>query len=74
MALYKYSNFLRQTDDPAFDRISEPGSFAPNPGIYQCEVCGLEIAIAAQHSLPPQNHHQHPQYQPIRWRLVVSHT
>jgi hypothetical protein len=56
MALYKNGQHLEQTNDPAFDRISEPGMLAPNPGIYRCEVCGREIAIAAGHTLPPQNH------------------
>lgn len=74
MALYKYSNYLTQTDDPAFDRDLEPGTEAPWPGIYKCLVCGHEIAIARGHDLPPQNHHQHaPGKGPIVWRLIVSH-
>jgi hypothetical protein len=73
MALYKFPQFLQNTTDSAFDRLNEPGSVAPNPGIYRCEVCAREIAIALGHVLPSQNHHQHPQQQPIQWRLVVSH-
>lgn len=74
MALYKYSNFLDQSDDAAFDQLNEPSTSAPWPGIYRCHACGHEIAIAQGHTLPPQNHHQHrPGLGRIQWRLVVSH-
>jgi hypothetical protein len=74
MALYKYSSALGKSDSEAFDHVLEPGANAPWPGIYGCEVCGHEIATAANHVLPPQNHHQH-QYGSgrIRWRLRVTH-
>lgn len=74
MALYKNPQYLRQSDHAAFDTLSDPGTAAPYPGIYRCEVCGHEIAIARGHSLPPQDHHQHPQGQRIKWRLIVSHS
>lgn len=74
MALYKYSTFLAESQDPAFDQLCEPGTAARWPGLYRCHGCGHEIAIAANHTLPPQNHHQHtPQQGEIQWRLVVSH-
>jgi hypothetical protein len=74
MALYKYSTYLEKSDSQAFDQISNPSTAAPYPGIYRCEGCGHEIAIAASHTLPPQNHHQHTYQQgSIRWKLVVSH-
>jgi hypothetical protein len=73
MALYKYEMFLQPSQDDAFDRLTEPGVAAPWPGIYRCHVCGHEIAIAAQHTLPSQNHSQHPNREPIQWRLIVSH-
>ncbi len=74
MAIYKHEEFLEQTDDKAFDNFYEPETKAPYPGIYRCEGCGHEIAIAAHHTLPPQNHHQHKApLAPIRWRLIVSH-
>ncbi len=73
MALFKYEQFISKSSDGAFDRLHEPGVEAPNPGIYRCAVCGREIAIAAGHDLPPQNHHQHPQRERIQRRLVVSH-
>jgi hypothetical protein len=73
MAHYKYSQFLQQLDHVAFDQIHQPGIPAPYSGIYRCEVCGAEITEVVGRPLPPQNHHQHPQRQPIRWRLTVSH-
>jgi len=74
MALYKYNQFLEKSEHEAFDQLQVPGSAAPYPGIYRCEVCGHEIAIAGGHTLPQQNHHQHsPGQEPIRWRLEVSH-
>lgn len=75
MAFYKYTEVMHRSSDAAFDRILESGAYAPWPGIYRCEPCGREVAIAAaDHALPTENHHQHrPDQGPIRWRLVVSH-
>jgi hypothetical protein len=74
MALYKYQVFLEKSEDEAFDQLIVPGTAAPWPGIYRCHACGHEIATAATHALPPQNHHQHkPGVGPIQWRLVMSH-
>lgn len=74
MALYKYTAFIAQSDDTAFDQLNEPSTSAPWPGIYRCHACGHEIAIAQGHTLPPQNHHQHrPGIGRIQWRLIVSH-
>lgn len=74
MALYKYPQFIQKSDHAAFDQLQFPGVVAPWPGIYRCHACGHEIAIAQNHVLPAQNHHQHkPGVGPIQWRLVVSH-
>jgi hypothetical protein len=74
MALYKYLAFLEVSTHAAFDQLSAPGTAAPYPGVYRCQACGHEIAIASGHVLPPQNHHQHTAVQgPIQWRLIVSH-
>jgi hypothetical protein len=74
MALYKHIGFLEVSTHVAFDQLSAPGTAAPYPGVYRCQACGHEIAIAAGHVLPPQNHHQHTALQgPIQWRLIVSH-
>lgn len=74
MALYKYADFLAASTDDAFDRLCAPGSAARCPGIYRCHACGHEIAIAWNHVLPSQNHHQHsPGAGSIQWRLIVSH-
>ena len=74
MALYKYPQFITQTDNQAFDQLQAPSNPAPWPGIYRCHECGHEIATAQGHALPPQNHHQHRAgLGPIQWRLAVSH-
>jgi hypothetical protein len=72
MALYKYSNYLSQSNDAAFDQICTPGTTTPHSGIYRCEGCADEIASNAGNPLPPQNHHQHGHNQgAIRWRLIA---
>ena len=73
-ALYKYSQYLAQSNHQAFDQINEPGAATPWSGIYRCEGCGKNITSIYGHTLPPQNHHQHTAIQGrIRWRLAVSH-
>ena len=74
MANYKHPHFLHKNESHAFDLLHEPASTTPYSGIYRCEVCGHEVVSTKGHPLPPQNHHQHPNRQPIRWRLVVTHT
>ena len=71
MALYKYSNNLAQNNHQAFDDELAPGSEAVNADIYRCVNCGDEIGIAKGHVLPPQNHHQHSNGLPIKWKLLV---
>lgn len=72
MAQYKYDKFLHKSDHTAYDAVHEPGVKTDNAGVYRCTVCGHEIGIAKGHTLPPQNHHQHPAGKgPIRWQLVV---
>jgi hypothetical protein len=74
MPLFKHKDFFERSEDPAFDKLVAPNASAPWPGIYRCHACGHEIAIAAGHNLPPQNHHQHAVGAgPIQWRLVCSH-
>lgn len=73
MAWYKYQKFLESNSHANFDALREPSSSAPDAGVYRCTGCGREIGIAANHTLPPQNHHQHSQNQgPIRWQLIVA--
>lgn len=72
MALYKYGEYLGQSQDNAFDEHYQPGSPAPRSGIYRCENCGDEVASNAGDPLPPQNHRQHdPNSGPILWRMIV---
>lgn len=71
MALFKHPQFLRQGQDAEFDHVHQPGIAAPFAGIYRCTGCGHEIGTASGHTLPPQNHAQHPPGVPIRWQLVV---
>lgn len=72
MAYYKYPQILRKLDNGEFDKLYSPATYAPWSGIYRCEVCGKEAVSTDGKPLPPQNHHQHPQGQPIRWRLIVT--
>lgn len=71
MALYKYATYLTQSDSSAFDNELKPGETCPNSGIYRCTGCGDEIASNKNNPMPPQNHHQHSNNSPIRWKLLV---
>lgn len=72
MAQYKHGQHLTQSQHGAFDARLSPGSNADNAGIYRCTACGDEIGIAKDHTLPPQNHHQHaPGLGSIQWQLLV---
>jgi len=71
MALYKYAENLTQSNDTAFDGTYEPGTTPPHSGIYRCTGCGREVVAEQARSLPPQNHHQHPNYSPVRWKMAV---
>ncbi|RWH74483.1 hypothetical protein [Mesorhizobium sp.] len=71
MALYKNGNLLEHSDHAAFDEKHKPGTVVANSGIYRCIHCGDEIAANKNNPLPPQNHHQHPNHQPIMWQLLV---
>ena len=72
MAIYKYSQFIAQSQHESFDTLHSPGTSPAHSGIYKCEGCGKEISHNANTTLPPQNHHQHAQNQgAIRWRMVV---
>lgn len=72
MALFRYSRFLTQSDDEAFDSLCWPGQTTPHSGIYRCEGCGREIASNGLDPLPPQNHHQHATGEgPVRWRMII---
>ena len=72
MALYKHGNLLTQSQHANFDTDRNPGTAAPDAGIYRCTGCGDEIGIAKDHTLPPQNHHQHSNNSAVRWRLLVA--
>lgn len=71
MALYKYTDNLKQSSDAAFDDKHSPGVAAPHAGIYRCAGCGDEIGIAKGHILPSQNNDQHPGNAKIEWQLLV---
>lgn len=71
MALYKYTTHLVTSQHANFDTDRSPGETTPDAGIYRCTGCGDEIGIAKGHTLPPQNHHQHTNSSPVRWRLLV---
>lgn len=72
MAQYKYGQFLQQKDLPAYDITYNPGTIAPDSGIYRCTNCGDEDACNKGNPLPPQNHRQHaPASGAIQWKLLV---
>ena len=74
MAIYKDDDDLEKSDDARFNGLYGPGDSAPYPGIYRCVKCGHEIATAAEHILPSQNHDEHqPDHGKIVWKLIVSH-
>jgi len=73
MAVYRYPQFLEQSNHDAFNSIHPAGANTPYSGIYRCEGCGLNDVSTHNHPLPPQNHHQHTAQQgAIRWRLIVA--
>jgi hypothetical protein len=72
MAQYKHSRYLKQNNHSEYDQKYSPGSQVHNPGIYRCVVCGIEVAAAKGHTLPPGNHHQHAaDAAGIEWQLAV---
>jgi hypothetical protein len=71
MALYKNGQYLTKSEDAAFDKEYDPGSIPPHSGIYRCTGCRREVVAEESRSLPPQNHHQHPGYTPVKWKLAV---
>jgi len=71
MASYKYAENVVKNNSEAFDKEFKPGEKATWHGIYKCINCGDEIAIAAGHTLPSQNHYQHKTSKPVIWRLAV---
>jgi hypothetical protein len=74
LAQFKYSQFLKQNNNEAFDALHLPAAITPYSGIYRCSVCGKEDVSVYGKPLPPQNHHQHlPGAGPILWQLIVSH-
>lgn len=72
MAKYKYTRYLERVDLDVFDCEYSPGDDVPHSGIYKCKVCGNEAACNEGDPFPPQNHHQHPSSQQIRWKLIVT--
>ena len=72
MAWYQDGSFLQKVNLGEFSKTYSPGERTSWSGIYRCDVCGHEIVHTIDHPLPPQNHHTHPMYQPIKWRLTVT--
>ena len=71
MAIYKHAGNLVQSNDSAFDTLHHPGYKAPHSGVYRCTGCGWEVTSEKGNPLPPQNHHQHANRQPILWKMIV---
>lgn len=71
MALYKNRDLVKYSDHAAFDSKHKPGTKVPHSGIYRCTGCGDEYCCNEGDPFPPQNHHQHPNRNPIEWQLLV---
>ena len=72
MAIYKYAEYLKKSEEAVYDNIYNPGTPAPFSGIYRCMGCHKEVASNQEEPLPTQNLHQHtPAQGTIRWRLIV---
>lgn len=72
MALYKYPNYLTQSNDATFDKTYPPGATPDHSGIFRCTGCAREVVAEHGRTLPPQNHHQHTILQgDIRWQIIV---
>jgi hypothetical protein len=75
MAFYKDNSVLTSSNHQAFDTIHHAGEQTLYSGIYKCVGCGHEVTSVQNHTLPPQNHHQHtPAQGNIRWKLIVATT
>jgi hypothetical protein len=58
-------------EQDAFKTVHKVGTKVPFSGIYRCVNCGDEDCCNKGDPFPPQNHHQHPEPEPIGWRLLV---
>jgi hypothetical protein len=75
MAWFKYQKFLTPLNDAAFDQVIPVGHATPISGIYRCVGCGLDITSVKDHTMPPQNLHQHPHnLGDVGWQLIVMST
>jgi len=73
MTYYKHGAFFQEDRSSAFDAIHTPGSATPTSGIYRCTGCTHEVVSEKGKPLPPQNHHQHTNWNvPIRWQLIAA--
>lgn len=74
MALYRFAEFIKQTELPAFSTVHSPGTIAPYAGIYRCGVCAAEIVSDRGQPLPMEGEPKHRGFHnvPMKWRLVVK--
>lgn len=72
MSLFKYAQYVAESNNEIFDQERPPGASTPHSAIYRCMGCGREVVSESGKPLPPQNHHQHSVSQgAIRWKLIV---
>lgn len=72
MAWYKYDQYVKKENTPAYEAVQLPGRPASHAGIYRCTKCGHEVAIGQGSALPAQPHPQHPTtLGPVEWKLLV---
>ena len=73
MAQFKYAYYVAPNGSRRFDHVSPKGAPAPHAGIYFCEGCAREVALARGDPLPGDGDHEHANEQgSIRWRLIVA--
>lgn len=65
--------FLQNVNDdkPWWNELYSPGETVPHSGIYRCVNCGKEITSNEYDPFPPQNDHQHPKNESIKWQLII---
>jgi hypothetical protein len=72
MVTYKYGRWLTTESIAEFDLVRNPLDSVVFSGIYRCSTCGQGLALSAPGPLPPRDHHQHADGQPITtWQLLA---
>ena len=72
MAQYKYSTYFQTSTAAVFDDVHQPGSAAPQSGIYRCNGCNGELVVQQDSPLPDGGRHRHDAMcGPVAWKLIA---